>query len=351
MSGLGTLDNGEGEARQLAYSASEEAKGERLDRYLASCLPGTVSRSRVKAMIEQGQVSLNGAVCLVPRQKLEPGDRIELTFTEPRETELRGEDIALEILHEDDALIVVNKPAGMVVHPAPGNWTGTLVNALLHHCGETLKGIGGVRRPGVVHRLDKDTSGVMVVAKTQEAHLNLAAQFADHGRSGPLERAYRALVWGGIGRRAGRVEAHMGRDPVNRLKRAVVKPGATDARHAVTHYSLLKTLDGNDNAKPDASLVECRLETGRTHQIRVHMAHIGHPLIGDRDYGAHFATKAKTLESAVAKAVGRFRRQALHASLLGFEHPETAEHLRFEAPMPADFTALIGAFAVLRQFD
>ena len=351
MSGLGTPDEDEGEARDLTYIATEDGQGERLDRYLAGRLPGAISRSRVKAMIEEGQVRLNGAPCLVPRHKLQPGDRIELALAKPRETELRGEAIALDILHEDPHLIVVNKPPGMVVHPAPGNWSGTLVNALIHHCGDSFQGIGGVRRPGIVHRLDKDTSGVMVVAKTQLAHSGLADQFADHGLTGPLERAYLALVWGAIERRTGSIETHLGRDPANRLKRAVVKPAAPDARHAVTHYRLLRTLDGNDDATADASLVECRLETGRTHQIRVHLTHIGHPLIGDRDYGAHFATKARTLDPAIAKTVGRFRRQALHASQLGFEHPATGEHLHFEAPLPADFAGLIEAFATLRQFD
>ena len=193
-----------------------------------------------------------------------------------------------------------------MVHPAPGNWTGTLVNALIHHCGDSLKGIGGVRRPGIVHRLDKDTSGIMVVAKTEQAHAGLAAQFADHGRSGPLERAYLALVWGAPARNTGTIDAPLGRSPNNRLRRAVVREDAQDAREAITHYTVLRHLDGVGDGQANASLMECRLETGRTHQIRVHMAHIGHPLIGDREYGAHFNTKANVLAEPAQSAVKAF---------------------------------------------
>lgn len=347
LSALGTPDGGAGEARPLRFRATAEDAGERLDRFIAGRMPAHVSRSRVKALIEAGQVELNGAPCLIARRPVAAGDDIALAIPPPDDPQPLPEPIPLDILFEDDHIIVVDKPAGMVVHPAPGNWSGTLVNALLHHCGDTLAGIGGVRRPGIVHRLDKETSGVMVVAKTEAALAGLAAQFADHGRTGTLERAYLALVWGVPSPPSGTIDATLGRDPANRLKRAVVRDKAPDARRAVTHYRVLERLDGNGDGKADAGLVECRLETGRTHQIRVHMAHSGHPLVGDRDYGAHFKTKAQTLDAETASAAGRFRRQALHAALLGFDHPVTGDHMRFEAPLPGDMAELVAAFARL----
>ncbi|MEX0627348.1 MAG: RluA family pseudouridine synthase, partial [Cucumibacter sp.] len=245
--------------------------------------------------------------------------------------------IPLTILYEDAALIVIDKPAGLVVHPAPGSWTGTLVNALIHHCGTSLSGIGGVRRPGIVHRLDKATSGVMVVAKTGAAMRELAAQFADHGRAGPLQRDYLALVWGAPSPPAGTIDAPLGRAPHNRLKQTVRKSGG---RRALTHYSTAERFGGDKSA---VSLVRCRLETGRTHQIRVHLAHIGHPLLGDPLYGAGFASKANTLPEAARQALDALGRQALHATRLAFAHPVTAQTLAFETPPPADMAALIAA--------
>jgi 23S rRNA pseudouridine1911/1915/1917 synthase len=265
---------------------------------------------------------------------------------EPEDADPLGEDIPLEILFEDDDLIVINKQAGLVVHPGAGNWTGTLVNALIFHCGDSLSGIGGVRRPGIVHRLDRDTTGVMVVAKNDLAHRHLAEQFADHGLTGPLERAYQAIVWGKPQGLKGTIDAPLGRAR-DRIRRAVRTDHGDDVRHAVTHYLVCERYDEKSDSTCAASLVECRLETGRTHQIRVHMAHIGHPLIGDLDYGGAFRTKANRLPEAVRDVVNAFPRQALHAFLLVFEHPTTGETLRFEAPLPADMEALRASLASL----
>ncbi|MCG6858366.1 MAG: RluA family pseudouridine synthase [Salaquimonas sp.] len=340
----------EGEDRASRFTVDAADAGARLDAWLAALMPAHVSRSRVKALILEGHVTLNGKACTSPNQRLKPGDEFALLIPEPEDATPLPEAIPLDILYEDDDLIVVHKPAGMVVHPAPGNATGTLVNALLYHCGESLAGIGGVRRPGIVHRLDKDTSGVMVVAKTERAHAGLAAQFADHGRSGPLERFYLALVWGGLPRAAGTIDAPLGRSPNDRLKRAVVSERASGSRHAVTHYRVLRKYPDRKDASPViASLVECRLETGRTHQIRVHMAHIGHPLIGDRDYGAHFATKVNALPEAIREGVTAFHRQALHAATLSFAHPATGETMRFEASLPEDFSRLLHLFETAVQ--
>jgi len=322
--------------------AGPDAAGQRLDQWLASVLGGDLSRSRLQTLIRQGAVRVGGVCVTEPKHKLAAGDTVELELPEPESAEPEGEAIALSILHEDADLIVIDKPAGLVVHPGAGNWTGTLVNALIHHCGDSLSGIGGVRRPGIVHRLDKDTSGVMVVAKTDLAHRALSEAFADHGRSGDLERAYVALVWNAPQRASGTVDAPLGR-AADRMRRAVVPEGRDDARHAVTHYRVMERF-GDQKEKSSAALLECRLETGRTHQIRVHMAHIGHPLVGDRDYGRAFMTKANRLPDPLRGMVSAFPRQALHARLLAFRHPATDELLRFEAPMPADMAALVDGF-------
>ena len=265
---------------------------------------------------------------------------------EPEPAEPQGENIALDVLYEDDELIVINKPAGLVVHPGAGNWTGTLVNALIHHCGDSLSGIGGVRRPGIVHRLDKETSGVMVVAKTDRAHKALSEAFADHGRTGDLERAYLALVWGIPPRPTGTVDAPLGR-AADRVRRAVVPEGRDDARHAITHFRVIERFGELQQEFAPASLVECRLETGRTHQIRVHMAHIGHPVVGDPDYGQAFRTKANRLPEPLRGLVKAFPRQALHARLLAFRHPTTHLLVRFEAPIPRDMVAVVDGFRKL----
>ncbi|MBO6717584.1 MAG: RluA family pseudouridine synthase [Rhizobiaceae bacterium] len=328
--------------------ADDGADGARLDQWLAAALHGEFSRSRLQALIRSGHVSVDGAAVSEPKRRLSPGELICVALPEPEPAEPEGEDIPLDILHEDADLIVVNKPAGLVVHPGAGNWTGTLVNALIHHCGASLSGIGGVRRPGIVHRLDKDTSGVMVVAKNDAAHRALAEAFADHGRSGGLERAYKALVWGIPRLPAGRIEAALGR-AADRTRRAVVDAGRPDAREAATAYTVLERYV--PAAGSEAALVECRLETGRTHQIRVHMAHIGHPLVGDADYGQAFRTKANRLPETLRRMVAAFPRQALHAWLLAFDHPATGERMRFETQLPDDMLALVGQFRASQRSD
>lgn len=336
----------EADAGLKVLTADTEAAGQRLDQWLAGALGPDVSRSRVQALIKQGAVTIAGVAATEAKRKLSAGDQIAIAMPEPEAAEPEGENIPLDILYEDNELIVINKPAGLVVHPGAGNWTGTLVNALIHHCGDTLSGIGGVKRPGIVHRLDKETSGVMVVAKTDRAHKALSEAFADHGLTGDLRRAYVALVWGAPQRPTGTIETHLGR-AADRVKRAVVPEGRDDARHAVTHFTVLERFGQQKDGSFFASLVECRLETGRTHQIRVHMAHIGHPLIGDRDYGAGFRTKAAKLPDPLGGQVAAFPRQALHARLLAFRHPVNDELMVFEADVPKDMAALVAGFNAL----
>ncbi len=326
--------------------AGPESAGTRLDQWLAAALGADFSRNRVQVLIRQGAVRIGENVAFEAKRKMAEGDRVSVVLPEPEPTTPQGEAIKLDVLYEDADLIVINKPAGLVVHPGAGNWTGTLVNALIHHCGESLSGIGGVKRPGIVHRLDKETSGVMVVAKTDAAHRALSEAFADHGASGDLERAYVALVWGIPARMAGTVDAPLGR-AADRVRRAVVPENRNDARHAITHYTVLERFGEGRADVAQASLVECRLETGRTHQIRVHMAHIGYPVIGDPDYGQAFRTKANRLPETQRERVKACPRQALHAWLLAFRHPRTHMTMRFEAPMPQDMAELIEGFRSL----
>jgi 23S rRNA pseudouridine1911/1915/1917 synthase len=321
---------------------ADQAASGRLDAWLAQVLDGELSRNRVKALIEGGDVTLNGKPVTEPKRKVQPGDRIEITLPEAEAPEPLGEDIPLTILYEDADLIVLIKPAGLVVHPGAGNWTGTLVNALIHHCGDSLSGIGGVKRPGIVHRLDKETSGVMVVAKNDIAHRGLAEQFADHGKTTALERAYHAVIWGLPRPYKGTIDAPLGRAG-DRIRRSVTSSTAPDARHAITHYEVVERYHEKPDATALAASVHCHLETGRTHQIRVHMAHINHPLIGDPDYGAAFRTKVNRLPDETKAIVAGFSRQALHAYLLQFEHPRTGEVMRFESDLPDDMIALIEA--------
>ncbi|MGA8227810.1 MAG: RluA family pseudouridine synthase [Xanthobacteraceae bacterium] len=318
--------------RNLVIAAAED--GERLDRVLASHMTD-LSRSRLKTLVLAGQVTIDGASVLDPGRKVRTRNAIAITVPAPEPAEPRAEPIPLSIVYEDDAIIVIDKPKGLVVHPAAGNWTGTLVNALIAHCGDSLSGIGGVRRPGIVHRLDKDTTGLLVVAKTDRAHRKLAAQFADHGRTGALERAYLAFVWGVPARPKGTIDKPIDRHPHARDKMAV-RPGG---RTAITHWEVLERYAGADQ-KGVASLVECRLETGRTHQIRVHLAAIGHPLLGDSVYGPGFKTKASQLPERARDALAALDRQALHAHILGLEHPVTGELLHFRSELPADVAAL-----------
>ncbi|MER8768335.1 RluA family pseudouridine synthase [Mesorhizobium sp. M0960] len=333
-------------ARQIVLEAGADAAGQRLDQWLAARLGPDMSRSRVQMLIKQGAVRIGGRPASETKRKMAQGDSVSVDMPEPEPAEPQGEDIALDVLYEDSELIVINKPAGLVVHPGAGNWTGTLVNALIHHCGNSLSGIGGVRRPGIVHRLDKETSGVMVVAKTDRAHKALSEAFADHGLTGDLERAYLALVWGIPARPTGMVDAPLGR-AADRVRRAVVPQGRDDARHAITHFTVIERFGEQQQEFATASLVECRLETGRTHQIRVHMAHIGHPVIGDPEYGQAFRTKANRLPAPLTSKVKAFPRQALHARLLAFRHPDTHLSMRFEAPIPWDMENLVDGFRKL----
>ncbi|MBB3021652.1 23S rRNA pseudouridine1911/1915/1917 synthase [Microvirga lupini] len=325
------------DATQHEWTLEDGLAPERLDRVLAR-LQGNLSRSRLQALIRDGKVTVDGAPVLDSNRKVGGGARIGLNVPPPVPAEPAGEVMALNIVYEDDDVIVIDKPPGLVIHPAAGHDSGTLVNALIAHCGDSLSGIGGVKRPGIVHRLDKDTSGLLVVAKNDLAHQALAAQFADHGRTGPLERAYLAIVWGVPERRRGTVEAALARSTHNREKIVVV--GEERGRYAITHYELLESLPSK---QPLAALVRCELETGRTHQIRVHMAHLGHPLLGDATYGSGFKTKANRLSERSKEALTALNRQALHAAILGFEHPRSGEFLRFESPLPADITALLEA--------
>jgi len=312
----------------------EAEVGVRLDRVLATHATA-LSRTRLKALILAGRVAVGGRTIRDPGHRVNAGDRLTLAVPPPEEAAPRAEPIPLAIVHEDDDLIVIDKPEGLVVHPAAGNRGGTLVNALIAHCGASLSGIGGVKRPGIVHRLDKDTTGLMAIAKNDRAHRALAAQFADHGRSGPLERGYLAFVWGVPDRPRGTIDKPLGRHPQARERMAVRAGGRT----AVTHWEVLERYDGADG-KPVASLIDCRLETGRTHQIRVHLAAIGHPLLGDRVYGAGYRTKAARLGPEAQAALQDLERQALHAYLLGVEHPITGQHLVFRSVLPPDLDFL-----------
>jgi len=320
----------------LSFTATAGDSGERLDRVLAQRLP-QYSRARFQAMIAGGHVRVNGETITEGRRKLKEGDAVSVAPPPPEQTALAAQPMPLAIVHEDAHLIVIDKPAGLTVHPGAGTPDGTLVNALLAHCGDTLSGVGGVKRPGIVHRLDKDTTGLLVVAKTDAAHRALSKQFAAHGRDGKLTRAYLAIAWGGLPRRQGVIEGAIGRKGTNRTKMAVVADEM--GRAAVTHYEVLETF--GPKAKPLASLVRLKLETGRTHQIRVHLAHIGHPLLGDAAYGQGFKSSEVLLPPQVGAALEHLGRQALHAAELGFEHPATRRPVRFEAPPPDDFARLL----------
>jgi 23S rRNA pseudouridine1911/1915/1917 synthase len=313
---------------------AQENAGERLDRALALTI-ADLSRSRLKALILAGEVTVGGRTVRDPGHRVNAGDTVTVALPPPEPATPAAEDIPLNVVFEDDEIIVIDKPRGMVVHPAAGRTTGTLVNALIAHCGASLSGIGGVRRPGIVHRLDKDTTGLMVVAKNDRAHAKLAAQFADHGRTGPLRRGYLAFVWGAPDRPRGTIEQPIDRHPHARDKMAV-RPGG---REAITHWEVLERYSGPDG-KPVASLLACRLETGRTHQIRVHLAHGGHPLIGDSVYGPGFRTKVARLSPEAAATVEGLGRQALHAYLLAIEHPVTGRLLEFHSELPGDLARL-----------
>jgi 23S rRNA pseudouridine1911/1915/1917 synthase len=307
-------------------TVDKSASGERLDRALAAALPD-LTRSRVKALIESRRVALeDGRTIEEPSRKVKTGERFIVDIPEPEPAEPKPQAIDLDILYEDSDLLVVNKPAGLVVHPAPGNPDSTLVNALLAHCGDSLSGIGGVRRPGIVHRLDKDTSGVMVVAKNDRSHHALAKLFAAHD----LTRIYRALVWGGPKAQKGTIEAAIGRHPVDRKRMAV---RTSSGRAAVTDYWVERRF--GPPLAPIASLVGAKLETGRTHQVRVHLAHLGCPVVGDPVYGR------KSRNASQPASLRGFGRQALHAAVLEFRHPRTGKEMRFATELPQDFRMLV----------
>jgi 23S rRNA pseudouridine1911/1915/1917 synthase len=319
--------------KETMVVADEEA-GERLDRVLAARV-SELSRSRHKALILAGRVAIAGTTIRDPSHHVNAGDAIVVDLPAPEEGAVAAENIPLTVLFEDDEVIVIDKPAGLVVHPAAGNWTGTLVNALVAHCGDSLSGIGGVRRPGIVHRLDKDTSGVMVMAKTDHAHRALSRQFADHGRTGALRRGYFAFAWGAPERQRGTVDLPLGRHPHAR-DRMAVRP---DGRQAITHWEVAEHyLDSAGEVV--ASLLVCRLETGRTHQIRVHLASLGHPLLADATYGAGFKTKANRLSDEAQGALQTLGRQALHAYMFQFEHPSRGEILSFRSELPSGLARL-----------
>jgi len=322
------------EGSQFSFRVGQESAGARLDRFLAEqpeILEAHLSRTRLKNLIETACVKLSGQPLKTPAHRLTLDSIITLDLPPPEPATPQGENIALEIVYEDDALIVINKPAGLVVHPASGHKTGTLVNALIAHCGDSLSGVGGVKKPGIVHRIDKDTTGLLVIAKTDAAHHGLARLFADHGRNLPLTREYLAFVWGVPDRAQGTIETAIGRHAIQRERMAVVSHER--GREAITHWE--KRADYGV-----ASLIACQLETGRTHQIRVHMAHIGHPLIGDATYGAGFKTKISKLPEEARAAVMQLGRQALHAATLGFSHPVTGDEMIFDSELPQDLVTL-----------
>jgi len=314
----------------LTIKAAPEDAGQRLDKVLARAAP-EMSRARFQGLIENGAVALNGLPLKNTSHKVKAEDVYTVTVPPAVEATPQAQDIALDVVYEDEHLLVINKAPGMVVHPAAGNHDGTLVNALLAHCGEGLSGIGGVKRPGIVHRLDKETSGLLVVAKNDKAHQGLSEQLAAR----TLKRTYQAIVWGGPSPRSGRIETQIGRSRTNRKKMAVLDGGG---KEAVTNYDTVESFGLL------ASLVECRLHTGRTHQIRVHMAHIRHWIVGDPVYGRASARKFLTLQKAdgrVADALLEFPRQALHAARLEFIHPISETKVSLKADLPEDMAALL----------
>ena len=325
-------------AQRIELTVDEKDAGVRLDKVLAQRVKA-LSRARIQALIRAGSVAgPDGATIGDGSYRVKPGEKYSVLVPEAEPAQPVAEAIDLDVVYEDRDVIVVDKPAHLVVHPGAGHASGTLVNALIAHCGDSLSGIGGVKRPGIVHRLDKGTSGLLVVAKNDAAHQGLSEQFAAHGSDGRMHRAYVALVWGKPLRPRGVISARLARSQSNRTKISVAR--GESGRHAVTHYEVLDTF-GTD-AGP-VSLLKLVLETGRTHQIRVHLAHIGHPVLGDTTYASDFKTKAAKLDETAREALASLNRQALHAAEFGFEHPITGKSLHFESPLPADMQALLAA--------
>jgi 23S rRNA pseudouridine1911/1915/1917 synthase len=330
----------EGNLHEVLMGPAEA--GERLDRVLAARLP-ELSRSRVQALIAAGAVTRNGLAVCDAGLRVKAGEAYAVAVPPPAPAEPEPQAMALVIAYEDRDLIVIDKPKGLAVHPGPGHASGTLVNALIAHCGASLSGIGGVKRPGIVHRLDKDTTGLMVVAKSDRAHQGLADQFAAHGADGRLRRGYRAIAWGAPERPCGVIDAALARSAANRTKIAVVR--GERGRRAVTHYEVLERFGAGakPGTNPVASLLRLVLETGRTHQVRVHLAHIGHPLLGDETYGAGHKASARKLGPRAQAALAALGRQALHAAELAFVHPVSGKRLQFESPLPPDMAVLVDA--------
>ena len=313
---------------KVKITISDDHQNKRLDRALTDILL-TFSRSRIKTFIEAGNVSTKRGTVTNPSLRVKHGQVFDLLIPDSAPAEPEPEDISLVVIYEDEDLIVIDKPAGLVVHPAPGNYEGTLVNALLFYCKSSLSGIGGVKRPGIVHRIDKDTSGLLVVAKNDHSHNGLAMQFRKHS----VIRSYSAIVWGIPRPKRSKIETYIGRSPNNRKKMSVLKSGG---KHSLTNYTVIEYFGSS------AALVECQLNTGRTHQIRVHMSYIGHPLVGDSVYGGGIsASRRKSLADETINCLNRFNRQALHAKSLGFLHPATGEKLMFESLIPDDMNSLL----------
>ena len=319
----------------LTYKVSDDELGLRLDQFLSKNIKN-LSRSRIKTLInERNVIKINEKEQVVikdPSKKVKTGESYLVNIPKPVDPKPKPQEIPLEILYEDNDLIVINKPVGLVVHPAPGNYENTLVNALIAHCGQSLSGISGEKKPGIVHRLDKDTSGVMVVAKNDKTHEGLSKQFASHGKDGKLIRSYKALVWGIPNIQSGKVETYIGRSNNNRKKMAAFKEEKKGRKLAITFWKRIKF-----NKELDISIIECNLETGRTHQIRVHLTHLGLPVIGDQVYGTGFKSKINKYDNQIKKIlISNSHRQALHAYKLGFEHPLTKESLLFKTDLPQD---------------
>jgi 23S rRNA pseudouridine1911/1915/1917 synthase len=331
-------DLSEGELHEILTGPADA--GERLDRTLVARLPG-LSRSRLQALIGAGAVTRNSVSVLDAGLRVKAGEAYAVRVPPPEPAEPEPQAMALAIAYEDRPLVVVDKPKGLAVHPGPGHASGTLVNALIAHCGTSLSGIGGVLRPGIVHRLDKDTTGLLVVAKSDRAHQGLSEQFAAHGTDGRLRRGYRAIAWGAPERPRGTIEAALARSTANRTKIAVVRAESASGRRAVTHYETLERF--GPAGKPIASLLRLVLETGRTHQVRVHLAHIGHPLLGDATYGAGHKASARKLNAEAQQALAAMGRQALHAAELTFVHPISGKRVELESPLPPDMAILASA--------
>jgi len=319
---------------RVQHTVPAASGGERLDRFLTDAL-APLSRARVQRLIRDGQVTRGGETLTDASCRVKPGDALTVIIPEAKEPALAAQAIDLAVVYEDTDLLVIDKPAGLVVHPGPGRPDETLVNALLAHCGDSLSGVGGIRRPGIVHRLDKDTSGLIVVAKNDEAHHALARQFAAHS----IDRVYKAFVWGAPSPQQGEITGNIGRHPRQRKKMAIVREGR--GKHALTRYKVTERFGDV------ASEVECRLATGRTHQIRVHLSHIGHPLIGDPVYGRSPAGRIRQFDPELAAFISGFGRQALHAAVIGFEHPRLGRRLKFTSCLPSDMKLLKRRLAAL----